>query len=145
MDHGNMGHGGMDHGGMDHGNMCNMNVSLSSTAPLCPHLSKTYKQQETDDNETDALHMGHTKPLHRLQILARHLHHVTPLVPTRRHAIIIREISRRYEAKVQREIDDMPSKFLLASPTSFQLSAVYTSALLCFVAKIEESTLLKWA
>jgi hypothetical protein len=46
MDHGNMGHGGMDHGGMDHGNMCNMNVSLSSTAPLCPHLSKTYKQQE---------------------------------------------------------------------------------------------------
>jgi hypothetical protein len=58
---------------------------------------------------------------------------------------LIREISRRYEAKVQREIDDMPSKFLLASPTSFQLSAVYTSALLCFVAKIEESTLLKWA
>jgi uncharacterized protein involved in copper resistance len=84
MDHGNMGHGGMDHGGMDHGNMCNMNVSLSPTSSPTPEDAQ--KQGTDARNNTDALHMGHTKPLHRLQILARHLHHVTPLVPTRRHA-----------------------------------------------------------
>jgi hypothetical protein len=48
---------------------------------------------------------------------------------------LIREISRRYEAKVQREIDDMPSKFLLLPyflPTSNFL--LHT---LCFVARLE--------
>jgi hypothetical protein len=44
---------------------------------------------------------------------------------------LIREISRRYEAKVQREIDDMPSKFFSLSSPSFQYQTflLYT---LCF-------------
>jgi hypothetical protein len=53
---------------------------------------------------------------------------------------LIREISRRYEAKVQREIDDMPSKFPPLLPSTSNFSAVIH---FCFVARFGEINIAK--
>ncbi|THW96041.1 hypothetical protein D6D17_07492 [Aureobasidium pullulans] len=88
MDHGNMGHGGMDHGGMDHGDMCNMNMLFTwDTNNLCI-VFKSWRVTST---------MSLIWSLLGVVILTAGYE-------------LIRELSRRYEAKVQREIDDLPSK-----------------------------------
>ncbi|KAI4849707.1 Ctr copper transporter [Aureobasidium sp. EXF-8845] len=87
MDHGNMGHGGMDHGGMDHGNMCNMNMLFTwDTQNLCI-VFKSWRVTST---------MSLFWSLLGVMLLTAGYE-------------LIREISRRYEAKIQREIDDMPN------------------------------------
>jgi hypothetical protein len=142
MDHGNMGHGGMDHGGMDHGNMCNMNVSLSSTAPSYPASSspkdihssrkliiRTKQMLFTWDTQNLCIVFKSWRVTSTMSLLWSLL---GVMLLTAGYELI-REISRRYEAKVQREIDDMPSKFLLLPyflPTPNFL--LYT---LCFVAR----------
>ncbi|TIA44630.1 hypothetical protein D6C79_06200 [Aureobasidium pullulans] len=88
MDHGNMGHGGMDHGGMDHGDMCNMNMLFTwDTNNLCI-VFKSWRVTST---------MSLIWSLLGVVILTAGYE-------------LIRELSRRYEAKVQREIDDLPNK-----------------------------------
>ncbi|KAG9685126.1 Ctr copper transporter, partial [Aureobasidium melanogenum] len=88
MDHGNMGHGGMDHGGMDHGNMCNMNMLFTwDTNNLCI-VFKSWRITST---------MSLIWSLVGVMLLTAGYE-------------LVREISRRYEAKVQREIDDMPRR-----------------------------------
>jgi copper transporter 1 len=135
-----MGHGGMDHGGMDHGNMCNMNVSLSSTSPLCPHLCRRHTSSRKLMPE--AKQMLFTWDTQNLCIVFKSwrvtstmslLWSLLGVMLLTAGYELIREISRRYEAKVQREIDDMPSKFffpLLPFLPISNFSAVYT--LLCF-------------
>ncbi|OBW67015.1 MAG: Uncharacterized protein AUREO_029240 [Aureobasidium pullulans] len=88
MDHGNMGHGGMDHGGMDHGDMCNMNMLFTwDTNNLCI-VFKSWRVTST---------MSLIWSLLGVVILTAGYE-------------LIRELSRRYEAKVQREIDDLPRR-----------------------------------
>ncbi|KAH0351933.1 Ctr copper transporter, partial [Aureobasidium melanogenum] len=88
MDHGNMGHGGMDHGGMDHGNMCNMNMLFTwDTNNLCI-VFKSWRITST---------MSLIWSLVGVMLLTAGYE-------------LVREMSRRYEAKVQREIDDMPRR-----------------------------------
>lgn len=87
MDHGNMGYGGMDHGGMDHGNMCNMNMLFTwETNNLCI-VFKSWRITST---------MSLIWSLVGVMLLTAGYE-------------LVREMSRRYEAKVQREIDDMPN------------------------------------
>jgi uncharacterized protein involved in copper resistance len=79
MDHSH--HAGMDHGHMDHGDMgsepmCSMNVS-SAPPPLC-------SDQYSSRKRTDAIHLGHDKPLHSLPQLARDRHFLSDLVSDRR-------------------------------------------------------------
>ncbi|KAI4745146.1 hypothetical protein E4T50_04549 [Aureobasidium sp. EXF-12298] len=89
MDHGNMGHGGMDHGGMDHGDMCNMNMLFTwDTNNLCI-VFKSWRITST---------MSLIWSLLGVMLLTAGYE-------------LVREMSRRYEAKVQKEIDDMPSKY----------------------------------
>ena len=101
MDHFHHNHGGMDMGdGGGDSPMCSMNVRsqpncltiIHNTSPPAPmpssHLAH-FRKRSTILNEsyslnppsTDALHMGHQQPLHRLQpmarnrdLLPRHLH-----------------------------------------------------------------------
>ncbi|KAG9532000.1 Ctr copper transporter, partial [Aureobasidium melanogenum] len=88
MDHGNMGHGGMDHGGMDHGDMCNMNMLFTwDTNNLCI-VFKSWRITST---------MSLIWSLLGVMLLTAGYE-------------LVREMSRRYEAKVQREIDDMPRR-----------------------------------
>lgn len=82
MDHSH--HAGMDHGHMDHGDMggsepmCSMNVS-STPPPFAPRSPSSRK--------TDALHLGHDKPLHRLPQLACDRHILPDLVSDRRRGV----------------------------------------------------------
>ena len=57
---------------------------------------------------------------------------------------LVREISRRYEARVQKEIDDMPSKFhpLVLCPFSIKVIYGHTFAFVC--AKTFETRSLNW-
>jgi copper transporter 1 len=142
MDHGNMGHGGMDHGGMDHGNMCNMNVSLH---PL-HHLPKAYKSTKTDSRGIQMLFTWDTQNLcivfksWRVTSTMSLFWSLLGVMVLTAGYELIREVSRRYEAKVQREIDDMPSKF---SPLLLFTLDTHTCLplLSCDTA---ESTLLNW-
>ncbi|TIA62930.1 Ctr copper transporter [Aureobasidium pullulans] len=87
MDHSHMDHGGMDHGGMDHGDMCNMNMLFTwDTNNLCI-VFKSWRVTST---------MSLIWSLLGVVILTAGYE-------------LIRELSRRYEAKVQREIDDLPN------------------------------------
>ncbi|KEQ92684.1 hypothetical protein AUEXF2481DRAFT_7424 [Aureobasidium subglaciale EXF-2481] len=88
MNHGDMGHGGMDHGGMDHGNMCNMNMLFTwDTNNLCI-VFKSWRVTST---------MSLIWSLLGVILLTAGYE-------------LIREASRRYEAKVQKDIDDMPRR-----------------------------------
>lgn len=122
MDHGNMGHGGMDHGGMDHGNMCNMNVSLEPPS--------RHKQVERLMVET--MQMLFTWDTNNLCIVFKSwrvtstmslLWSLLGVMLLTAGYELVREISRRYEARVQKEIDDMPSKcsLLLLPQASFSI------------------------
>ena len=84
MDHSH--HGDMDMGDGD-SMMCNMNVRLSGRTDIdLFHLQLTRR--------SDALHMGHNKPVHRLSQLARHWpSHAYP-VPHRHHGADSRVRSR---------------------------------------------------
>ncbi|CAD0112357.1 unnamed protein product [Aureobasidium uvarum] len=115
MDHGNMGHGGMDHGGMDHGNMCNMNVSLYQP-PQSTREEKTSKL--THDTPEQMLFTWNTENLcivfksWRVTSTFSLLWSLLAIIVLTAGYELIREVSRKYESKVQREIDDSPSKFL---------------------------------
>lgn len=113
MDHGNMGHGGMDHGGMDHGDMCNMNVS---------HIPRQRKQliENTDRENEQMLFTWDTNNLcivfksWRVTSTMSLIWSLVGVMLLTAGYELVRELSRRYEAKVQREIDDMPSKYFIS-------------------------------
>ncbi|KAI4726379.1 Ctr copper transporter [Aureobasidium sp. EXF-10728] len=87
MDHGNMGHGGMDHGGMDHGDMCNMNMLFTwDTNNLCI-VFKSWRVTSTFSL----------------------LWSLLAIIAITAGYELIRELSRKYEMKVQREIDALPN------------------------------------
>ncbi|KAI4720380.1 Ctr copper transporter [Aureobasidium sp. EXF-10727] len=84
MDHGN--HGGMDHGGMDHGDMCNMNMLFTwDTNNLCI-VFKSWRVTSTFSL----------------------LWSLLAIIALTAGYELIRELSRKYETKVQREIDALP-------------------------------------
>ncbi|CAD0093966.1 unnamed protein product [Aureobasidium vineae] len=104
MDHNNMDHGNMGHGGMDHGNMCNMNMLFTwDTNNLCI-VFKSWRVTSTFSL----------------------LWTLLAIIALTAGYELVREISRKYESKVQREIDGLPTKSKTIKAALYAVQVFYS-------------------